>query len=299
MASLAWRARLGAMTETIRSSPMAMLWYSLETPTRRRTFWSTARVKTARTTPGIVPRPPLMSTPPSRTIVTTVSVEPGAVVGAGAREARGQDDAGERRDEPGQHEQQQILSAAHVDARVAGGLPVLADGEDLAADPGAVEDDAEDAPPGPRRRPASTGSACPARSRSPNVVNTSGKSLMPRGPRTTQREAAEERERAEGDDERRQARRASTSTPLSSPPSAPTTSTAGMPSVERHAGGPAGSRGPRSTGPSIDSTDRSISPVMMISVIGSAMIATSITALVEVREVRADRKTGDARPDPR
>ncbi len=42
--------------------------------------------------------------------------------------------------------------------------------------------------------------------------------------------------------------------------------------------------------PTIDSTERSISPVMMISVIGSAMIATSITALTRFAKLPAGQE---------
>ena len=66
---------------------------------------SRPRSRTASTTPGIVPEPPKMLTPPSRTTVTTVRVMPWPGVGAGAREARGEDHPGERGDEAGQHEQ--------------------------------------------------------------------------------------------------------------------------------------------------------------------------------------------------
>ena len=55
---------------------MAMLWNSAETLVRRRTLPRTASVAAASTTPGIVPEPPKMLTPPSSTIVTTVRVMP-------------------------------------------------------------------------------------------------------------------------------------------------------------------------------------------------------------------------------
>jgi hypothetical protein len=69
-------SKLGITTERIRSSPRAMLWTSTVTLARRRAFCITATARTARTTPGIVPEPPKMLTPPSRTTVTTVSVMP-------------------------------------------------------------------------------------------------------------------------------------------------------------------------------------------------------------------------------
>ena len=43
-------------TETISSSPRAMLWTSTGTLASRRAFCMTATTSTARTTPGIVPR---------------------------------------------------------------------------------------------------------------------------------------------------------------------------------------------------------------------------------------------------
>ena len=46
--------------------------------------------------------------------------------------------------------------------------------------------------------------------------------------------------------------------------------------------------------PAIDSTDRSISPAMMIRVIGRAMIATSISAASRLAKLPVVRKTGDS-----
>ena len=63
-------------TERISSSPRAMLWTSTVTLARRSAFCMTATAKTASTTPGMLPDPPKMFTPPSRTTVTTVSVMP-------------------------------------------------------------------------------------------------------------------------------------------------------------------------------------------------------------------------------
>ena len=63
-------------TETTKSSPTAMLWVSAETLARRSAFCRIASVNTARTTPGMVPEPPKMFTPPSRTAVTTTRVSP-------------------------------------------------------------------------------------------------------------------------------------------------------------------------------------------------------------------------------
>ena len=53
-----------------------MLCTSTDTPARRRAFCMTATTRTASTTPGIVPDPPKMLTPPSSTTVTTVRVMP-------------------------------------------------------------------------------------------------------------------------------------------------------------------------------------------------------------------------------
>ena len=60
-------------------------------------------------------------------------------------------------------------------------------------------------------------------------------------------------------------------------------------------GTPAANRAPRTAAdrPTIDSTDRSISPAMMIRAIGSDMIATSITAAIRFAKFRPLRNTGD------
>jgi hypothetical protein len=65
-----------------------------------------------------------------------------------------------------------------------------------------------------------------------------------------------------------------TSTPLSAPPSAPTTSAA---AIANQIGHPLLNSSPMTAPdrPSIEATDRSISPVMMIRVSGSAMMAIS------------------------
>ena len=61
-------------------------------------------------------------------------------------------------------------------------------------------------------------------------------------------------------------------------------------------GTPAAHRKPRTAlaRPAIDSTERSISPAMMTSVIGSAMIATSIRAASRFEKLRGVRKNGDS-----
>ena len=61
-------------------------------------------------------------------------------------------------------------------------------------------------------------------------------------------------------------------------------------------GTPAAHRNPRTAldSPAIDSTERSISPAMMISVIGSAMIATSISAASRFAKLPGVRKNRDS-----
>ena len=61
-------------------------------------------------------------------------------------------------------------------------------------------------------------------------------------------------------------------------------------------GTPAAHRKPRIAldRPAIDSTERSISPAMMISVIGRAMIATSMRAAMRLPKLPAVRKNGDS-----
>ena len=61
-------------------------------------------------------------------------------------------------------------------------------------------------------------------------------------------------------------------------------------------GTPAAHRKPRTAlaRPAIDSTERSISPAMMISVIGRAMIATSMRAAMRFAKLPAVRKNGES-----
>ena len=62
-------------------------------------------------------------------------------------------------------------------------------------------------------------------------------------------------------------------------------------------GTPAAHRKPSTAhaSPAIDSTERSISPAMITSVIGRAMIATSMRAASRLAKLRGDRNTGDRR----
>ncbi len=89
-----------------------MLWTSTDTLASRSAFCMTATTRTARTTPGIVPAP--------AEDVDAAEQHDGhdgqghalAGVGAGARQAGGQDDAGERGDQPGQDEQADLAPAS-------------------------------------------------------------------------------------------------------------------------------------------------------------------------------------------
>jgi hypothetical protein len=124
-------------------------------------------------------------------------------IGPGAREAGGQDHARERRDRAGQHEQghPQTLDPHAGEAGRAG---ALADREDLPAGPRLVQDDAQDDGQGdedherPRdQRPRHVAEAQRGELR--------GEVAHALGPEDDQREATEQGERAQGDDERRQA----------------------------------------------------------------------------------------------
>ena len=268
-----------------------MLWTSTDTLARRSAFCMTATTRTASTTPGIVPDPPKMLTPPSSTTVTTVRVMPWPASARALDSRDGQDDAGERGDQAGQHEQAD-LDAGDADAGEPGRAGVLADGVDLPADPRPVEDDAEDdgqrEEDDERPRDQRPGNVPEADLREPGrEVADAARS------EDDQREAAEERQRAERHDQRRQPaardeqcrsagrrgrrRRARPGSPTSS-------------------GTPAAHRKPRSAlaSPAIDSTDRSISPAMMISVIGRAMIATSMRAAIRFEKLPGVRKNGDS-----
>ena len=67
---------LGSSTEMISSTPVTMLSASLETSDSRSAFCSTASSSTPPSTPGSVPLPPKMETPPSSTAATTASSMP-------------------------------------------------------------------------------------------------------------------------------------------------------------------------------------------------------------------------------
>ena len=127
----------------------------------------------------------------------------------------------------------------------------------------------------------------------PNSVNQSGQTLITVGPSRT---LASPRKSARVPRVTTSAGRPPrvTSQPFMKPPSAPTASTTTM-AIGR--GSPATMRVPRIAPerPTIDSTERSMSPVMMISVMGSAMIATSITELARLAKFLLEMKTSDMR----
>ena len=123
-------------------------------------------------------------------------------------------------------------------------------------------------------------------------MNAGGKSLTPLRPEDDQGEAAEQRERAEGHDERRQA---AAGDEQAVEQAAERADDEDERDRRSRAGRrpPTGSRGAALASPAIDSTDRSISPAMMIRVIGRAMIATSIRAAIRFAKLPGVRKNGD------
>ena len=143
-----------------------MLWTSTVTLASRSAFCMTATTSTASTTPGIVPRAAEDVDPAQEHDGDDGQGHPLPGVGPGARQARGEDHAGQGGDDPAEHEQ---AGAQPLDAhaRVARGPGALADGIDLAPDPRPVEHDAEDEceREEDHERPGDRGS--PARSRSP------------------------------------------------------------------------------------------------------------------------------------
>ena len=238
----------------------------------------------------MVPLPPLMSTPPSSTTVTTISVSPVPLSARALVKRAVEDDAGERRDHARTSDEQRGPERRDADAGVARRVLVLADREDLPADPGPVRDEARRRRRGSRTRPASTGSGVPGMLPKPKSVKPAGKLLMRPRAEHDVREAAEEGEGAEGDDERRQAATGDEQA-VEEPAGRAHDQDDGDADLERHAGRPQEARGRRSASPTIDSTERSMSPVMMIRVMGRAMIATSITAAVRFAKLPAVRKT--------
>ena len=109
--------------------------------------------------PAIVPRPPKIETPPSRTIVTTSSSMPDAGVVAGRREAERPQHAGEPAQRPREDEQPE-LDALDADPGEERRLLARADREDRAPERRRVQDDRRRRPPARRRTRSSTGCAC-------------------------------------------------------------------------------------------------------------------------------------------
>ena len=146
-------------------------------------------------------------------------------------------------------------------------------------------------PPATANTTSGHGIGVPGTVPNPKSVNGGGKSLTPTGPRTMR---ARPRKRASvpmvTTSDGRPPR--ATSSPFSRPPMAPTSRTTGM---ATWSGTPAAQRTPMIAlaRPAIDSTERSISPAMMTRVIGSAMIATSISAAERFVKFPGVRKNGE------
>ena len=102
--------------------PIARWWKLV----RKSAFCSPAKTAIASTTPMIVPRPPKIETPPSSTIVDDAQLEAEPVVLHRGREAERVEDPGQRADDAGDDEQEQ-LRALDPDAREARRLLVRAD----------------------------------------------------------------------------------------------------------------------------------------------------------------------------
>ena len=161
-----------------------MLWISAETFVSRRTLPRTASVTAARTTPGIVPRPPKMFTPPSSTIVTTVSVRPWPTSARALAKRARQDDAGEGGDGPRQDEQQQ-LDPGDPDAGVPRGARRSCRSRTADARATSGEGRRRGRSPAPTKTRSGHGIGVPGMVPNPKVVNQSGKPLTPCDPRTT------------------------------------------------------------------------------------------------------------------
>ena len=165
--------------------------------------WRQPRTATARTTPTIVPRPPKIETPPSRTAVTTKSSMPDARVVAGRREPERPEHAGEPADHPGEDEEPE-LDPLDADAGVEGCLLVRADREDRAPQRRCVEDDPED--DGEREEDRDRVRDVRVRDRDDADAREALREPADRvGRQDPLRDAAVERQRPDRDGERRQA----------------------------------------------------------------------------------------------
>ena len=112
-------------------------------------------------------------------------------------------------------------------------------------------------------------------------------------PEDDQGQAAEQGERAEGHDQRRQAAARDEQAVQQAAQRADDQDDRDR-DLERDAGRPQEAED-RAGRPAIDSTERSISPAMMIRVIGRAMIATSISAAMRFAKLPVVRKNGERR----
>ena len=167
-------------------------------------FWMPPSRNRARTTPAIVPRPPKIETPPSSTAVTAVSSKPWPTLAARRRVAQRDDDAGQRGDHARQDEQDQLdpLDAQAGEARR---LLVGADREDRAAERRRVQQHARRRRRARRTARSCSGTSVPAKlpnARSVHVGREVGHRLVADD---HEGEAAEQRERADRDGQRRQA----------------------------------------------------------------------------------------------
>src|SRR4029450_7768942 len=128
--------RIGAAMVAISMAPSATLLTMPGTLIRLRPKVASPSTKTAMTTPGMVPLPPAIETPPSTTMVTISSSQPSAILGrveaaraggrtpatphahpresppernmgAGGPDAAGEQPAGKAARQPRQHEQQE------------------------------------------------------------------------------------------------------------------------------------------------------------------------------------------------
>ena len=198
------RTRLGPRTEPISSTPVTIwIQYDEMDSLSSSAFWMPPSRSSARTTPAIVPRPPKIETPPSSTAVTTVSSKPMPTFAAAVELRREMTTPASAATAPESDEQRQLdpLDAQAGEERR---LLVGADGVDRAPERREVqehrEQDGEDGEQDDHVRHRGPGEV-PERAVGPGGREVGHRVVAD----DDERQAAEQRERADRHRQRRQA----------------------------------------------------------------------------------------------
>ena len=130
--------RCWSSTATTMITPLATAWVEMSWLFRVKTLLSVVKIRTPKTVPTMVPRPPESSVPPMTTAAIASSSKSLPWVELPVDVRRDQHERGEPAAEPDQDVEHHGVPL-DVDAGEAGGLGVAADGERAAAEGGAVQ----------------------------------------------------------------------------------------------------------------------------------------------------------------